>query len=183
MLTIYRRHVKTCAHKPEGRKYRRCRCPIWVDGTLRGEEIRESLQTRNWEKAVKLVRERETEVPGTSAQQQEPFKFDTASADFLWDLDRRGLVPATISKYKLLFRQMQEFAKAKGIRYLCEFDLPTVREFCTAWTQGNNTALKKLERLRAFFRYRRRVEVGGRKSRDQDQKSQGEAPSDDAIHA
>ena len=30
MLTIYRRHVRTCAHRSEGRKYRRCRCPVTV---------------------------------------------------------------------------------------------------------------------------------------------------------
>jgi integrase/recombinase XerD len=77
----------------------------------------------------------------------------TPPARFLSDLDRRGLVPTTISKYNLLFRQMQGFAHTKGIRYLREFDLPTVREFCSSWTQGNNTALKKLERLRAFFRF------------------------------
>jgi hypothetical protein len=109
---------------------------------LRGDEIRESLQTRNWDKAVELVRQRETEVPGPSAQENEPTRFDTARVDFVADLHRRGLVPATISKYELLFRQMQEFATGKGIRYLQEFDLPTAREFCNTWTQGNNTALK-----------------------------------------
>ena len=55
---------------------------------------------------------------------------------------------SAISKYKSLFRQMHEFANAKTMRYLCEFDLPIVREFCATWTQGNNTALKKLERVR-----------------------------------
>ena len=51
MLTIYRRHVKGCAHQHDGRKYRRCRCPIWVDGFLNGVELRESLGMRDWEKA------------------------------------------------------------------------------------------------------------------------------------
>ena len=47
MLTIYRRHVKDCEHGGEGRKYRRCRCPIWVDGFLKGAEIRKALEVRN----------------------------------------------------------------------------------------------------------------------------------------
>lgn len=59
MLTIYRRHKKSCGHREEGRNYRRCRCPIWVDGTLRGKEIRESLRELDWEKAQKSVRDRE----------------------------------------------------------------------------------------------------------------------------
>ena len=37
--------------------------------------------------------------------------------------------------------------------FLDELDLPTTRKFCGSWTQGDHTALKKLERLRAFFRY------------------------------
>ena len=28
-----------------------------------------------------------------------------------------------------------------------------LRDFCATLTQGNNTSLRKLERLRAFFRY------------------------------
>lgn len=153
MLTIYRRHLKTCAHKTEGRKYRRCRCPIWIDGMLRGEEIRASLQTRNWDEATEMARIRETEPPGTPQKEDEPVRITAATSDFRADLDRRGLVPATISKYDLLFRQIQIFSDQKGIRYLRELDLSMLRQFYGTWTQGSNTALKKLERLRAFFRY------------------------------
>jgi site-specific recombinase XerD len=123
-----------------------------MDGTVRGEEIRESLGTRNWEQAVELARKREM-ASAKPTEPDEPVRFEACAADFLADLQRRALSSSTISKYELLFRQMQDFADAKGIRYVREFDLPTVREFCGTWTQGNNTALKKLERLRAFFRY------------------------------
>ena len=61
MLTIYRRHLKTCDHKSDGRKYRRCRCPIWVDGFLGDVEIRKSLELRDWEKAQATIREWEAE--------------------------------------------------------------------------------------------------------------------------
>ena len=57
MLTAYRRHIKTCAHRSDARKYRRCRCPIWADGFIGREEIRKSLDTRDWEKAQGIVRE------------------------------------------------------------------------------------------------------------------------------
>src|SRR5437773_12509564 len=45
MLTIYRLHRKRCKQRANGRKYRHCQCPIWVDGTLGGKEVRESLKT------------------------------------------------------------------------------------------------------------------------------------------
>lgn len=57
MLTIYRRHLRNCEHRAEGRKYRRCRCPIWADGFLNGAEVRESLDLKDWEKAQQRIRE------------------------------------------------------------------------------------------------------------------------------
>jgi hypothetical protein len=66
MLTIYRRHRKNCSHRTEGRAYRRCLCPIWVDGVLVDKEIRESLKIRDWQRAQELVREWEAEVSDVS---------------------------------------------------------------------------------------------------------------------
>ena len=60
MLTIYRRHRKKCVHRNEGRKYRRCRCPITIDGFLSGQEIRKALDTCDWEKANKIVHDLES---------------------------------------------------------------------------------------------------------------------------
>jgi hypothetical protein len=69
MLTIYRRHRRNCSHRSEGRAYRRCQCPIWVDGMMGGREVRKSLAMRDWQKAQDHVREweaRETEPRSTS---------------------------------------------------------------------------------------------------------------------
>jgi len=38
MLTIYGGTKKNCEHRGEGRAYRRCRCMIWVDGSVGGEK-------------------------------------------------------------------------------------------------------------------------------------------------
>ena len=54
MLTIYRRHRKSCKQRAKGRKYRHCQCPIWVDGTLGRKELRESLKLRDWQRAQDL---------------------------------------------------------------------------------------------------------------------------------
>jgi hypothetical protein len=57
MLTIYRRHKKDCEHRNEGRKYRRCKCPIWVDGFIAGQELRKPLSTSDWQKAQEEIRD------------------------------------------------------------------------------------------------------------------------------
>ncbi|MBI3695338.1 MAG: tyrosine-type recombinase/integrase [Acidobacteria bacterium] len=151
MLTAYRRHTKRCPHRGEGRKYRRCRCPIWADGMLSGVEIRESLKLRDWEKAQARIRE--WEATGSMAQEEQPITCQAAFEDFKSDLKRRNLARETIRKYEFLFERMKVFGEDRGTRYLKEFDLPTLRQFRDTWTEGNHTALKKLERLRSFMSY------------------------------
>ena len=70
MLTAYRRHLKNCRRRDEGRSYRNCRCPIWVDGILGGAEIRESLKVRDWQRAQEIIREWEIESPHISADKE-----------------------------------------------------------------------------------------------------------------
>jgi integrase/recombinase XerD len=151
VLTIYRRHLKTCDHRNEGRKYRRCRCPIWVDGFLGREEIRKTLDTRGWEKAQGIIREWEAE--GERIAQPEPMTTAEAWDEFLADARARNLRPPTIYKYNLLSRQMTRFAEDQGLRFLRELDLTALRKFRASWPNANLGALKKLEFLRAFFRF------------------------------
>jgi integrase/recombinase XerD len=153
MLAVYRRHVKNCAHRAEGRKYRRCRCPLWADGFLGRQEIRKSLDTCNWEKAQGIIRE--WEAGGTDPQEPQPEPVTIAQAweDFLEDAKARMLEPPTVYKYDLLSRQMKAFAENCGLRFLRELDLPMLRKFRATWPNQNLGALKKLEYLRAFFRF------------------------------
>src|SRR5687768_13266743 len=136
MLTIYRRHLKSCSHRSEGRAYRRCRCPLWVDGFLGKEEIRESLRLRDWEKGQQRIREWEAE--GARGQATEgPISIDRACAEFLQDAEARKLEEATLYKYRVLFEGpkprkiskpgakvkplspgLKQFAADQGIRYL-----------------------------------------------------------------
>ena len=64
MLTIYRRHRKSCKQRMEGRGYRRCLCPIWVDGSLNGLEMRKSLRLRDWQRAQILTKLHHVLMPG-----------------------------------------------------------------------------------------------------------------------
>jgi integrase/recombinase XerD len=151
MLTIYRRHRKTCKHRDDGRSYRRCFCPIWVDGLLSGVEIRRSLKTRDWQAAHQLVRLWEAE--GRREERPKPILVKDACDKFISDAEARGLREPTLYKYRLLFRQLQDFAAAYGLASVVEFDVDWARRFRASWPNKNIAARKKLEALRAFFRF------------------------------
>jgi site-specific recombinase XerD len=151
MLTIYRRHKKSCAHKDEGRSYRRCRCPIWVDGSCGGKEIRKALGELDWEKAQNSVREWESTE--RISEHDTPVSLSDAWRNIIADLEARNLSGGTIRKYKLLRKQMTAYAEERGFTLLPEFTLDTLSRFRSTWKDGPRTASKKLERLRAFFAF------------------------------
>jgi hypothetical protein len=151
MLTICRRHRRGCKHRAKGRKHRHCECPIWVDGFLSGKEIRESLKVRDWKRAVEIVREWEIQ----DRRQSRPARKSLADCwqEFLIDVEARKLHESTIRKYKLLRRQMEKYAEQNGLRLIDEFDLAAVSVFRSTWKDGPRSSVKKLERMRAFFRF------------------------------
>ncbi|SRR6266852_3690560 len=151
MLTIYRRHRKSCRHRAKGRRYRHCQCPIWVDGTLAGKDMRESLKVRDWQRTQEMIREWEAAERRTSRPQRE--SLADSWKEFIEDMEARKLHDSTIRKYKLLKRQMEDYGQRNGFQFIDEFDLPSVSRFRTEWKDGPRSSAKKLERLRAFFRF------------------------------
>ena len=101
MLTIFRRHLANCKHRPKGRKHRSCNCPISVEGILRGKAIRTALDTRSWEGAQATVREWET-LGGVTG---EAVSMADAIARYLADCHARNLKPATIDKQRLFLHR------------------------------------------------------------------------------
>jgi hypothetical protein len=152
MLTIYRRHRRSCRQRAKGRKYRHCQCPIWVDGTLGEKEIRESLRLRDWPRAQELIRQWEAENRRI-VQQEKEATIKEAHVKFMADAEARKLNEATLYKYRLLFRQLDTFAEAHNLQRLKQLDLDTLAIFRAAWKDGPRSGLKKLERLRAFLRF------------------------------
>jgi hypothetical protein len=146
MLTIHCRHRSECPHK--SRKYRKCRCPIWAQGVLRGTQIRRSLDLVEWEAAQATVREWES-VGIESA----PTSFAEAKEKYIKDVERRNLAVPTEKKYKLVMRQLEEFAAKKGIILLKDLDFVQLSEFLTTLKDGPQATEKKIERLRNFFSF------------------------------
>jgi integrase/recombinase XerD len=155
MLTIYRRHQDRCPHRERGRKHRHCKCPIWVDGFIGRQEIRKSTGLRDWQKAQDLIREWEARgTPPKNPDQESGFiTVEQAREGFEKDAEARGLRESTLKKYRVLFKQLQVFARLQGIIFVKQFDLTQLRKFRESWADSGISAQKKLERLRAFFRF------------------------------
>jgi integrase/recombinase XerD len=151
MLTLYRRHIQSCRHyeADNARDHRNCTCPIWTQGTLNGKPIRESLQLTSWEAANKRIQE--WEAAGRRATRHKIVA--DAWRDFISDAQARHLSDSVIRKYSLLSRQMETFANQHGIHFVDEFDVDSLGQFRNSWKDGINTSIKKLERLRSFFRF------------------------------
>lgn len=78
--------------------------------------------------------------------------LEQAWEGFLAQAKARKLSPATIYKYSLLRRQMLGFAHRHGFLLVKELDVDSLEAFRAEWSEGALSCLKKLERLKAFFR-------------------------------
>jgi len=159
VLSIFRLHGPRCSAKKSkhDRTYRRCSCPIHVEGKCGDRFLRQSLHTTNWQRAQKLTVEAEARGswdPLPEEAQAAPTTIAEATARFLKDAETgRRLSEATLRKYRLMFKHLEKFAAKKGFLYLKQLDLNALREFRESWALGPRTAMKKLERVKAFFRF------------------------------
>jgi integrase/recombinase XerD len=145
MLAIYKRHSADCPQK--SRSYRRCDCPCWAEGTIEGKYYRESLKTRNWQRATEIVRDRE------AGKKDSRVTIKQATEAFIKDAEARQLRPPSLYKYRLLFKQLDEFSQDKGLVYITECEIEVLRLFRESWKNKNYSARKKLEALRTFFKF------------------------------
>jgi hypothetical protein len=104
MLTLYRRHTPDCTFfgkKRHAKGANACasRCPIWVQGTLRGERIRRSLDLNSWQAASDLVRGWEA-AGAIGVVKPEVPTMKEAVTKFFADAEARHLTKSTIQKQK-----------------------------------------------------------------------------------
>lgn len=149
MLRIYRRHRTHCPQTSE--RYRRCSCPIYVEGTLGGESIRKALDQTSWEAASELIAGW-TASGKIGVVHAETPSISEGVAKFFEDAAARQLQPATITKQKnLLEKRLLPWCENKGFRHLKQLDVDTLRQFRATWPDGPLSAYKNLERLRSFL--------------------------------
>jgi integrase len=145
MLTIYRRHREGCPQAAD-RISRKCKCGIWLTGTLFGQPYRKSAKTKNWEAAEKLKRllEQGKQLPGSGITLTEAVKA------FTDDLTAQNRAGDTIRKYRLLFT---ELLKLGDERPITDFNAGILIQFRATWKNSPATKNKQLDRLKSFFRF------------------------------
>lgn len=150
MLSLFRRHSQTCSHRQDGRRWKRCKCPIWVDGTNFGAEVRQSMKTRDWGKAEEgLTRLKKSPV----FKVDEPKTIEEAVLAFREDAEARHLNPDTLRKHANLLNPLVSFSANRGKRYLAALAFEDMSAFRKSWKDKALSSSKKLERLKSFLNF------------------------------
>ena len=157
-MSLYRRHTRDCPFfgKPRhARGGRNCseHCPIWVQGSLRGEYVRRSLNLTSWEAASNLVLS--WNASGTIGETKPDVPtIREAVEKFFADAAARKLSASTIQKQKnVLEKRLLHRTEKNGLRLLKGLDVDAVRRFRATWPDAPITAVRNLERLRNFFSF------------------------------
>jgi integrase/recombinase XerD len=150
MLQVYRRHNPARCKHTSTAQYK-CRCPIWCDGYIDGKRVRRSLKIKDWAKAQALVHKWETEGERPTLPMRATVEHWKDS--FLADAAARHLASETVRKYKLLFSQLETFARAKSLVFVADLDLAALTAFRATWHDGALSSAKKTERLRTVLHF------------------------------
>jgi integrase/recombinase XerD len=155
MLTLYRRHLtatdtrKACPYSLD-RFYRRCKCPVWAEGTTRHKGyIRISLKTASWEDAEKAKRLLEDGETPQSASKTVSDAVDSYLANKRVENKAEGTL-------RIATRRLGEFnswCAVEGFKYLSELKVEDLRRFREGWACGSNTAANKQGTIYAFFQF------------------------------
>lgn len=184
-LNLYRRHSRNAAkrlggHAPDSRSYepeelrrrwRKCACAIYADGTLAGKFKRRNTGETNWD-AARDVAARWEEAGGWDANKEpaapppksaEPppsglsakpaITVEFATDAYLANRAARNIAESTFRKYRTFVKQLREFALSRGYLLVEQFDATDMDAFYNGWPHGVCAKAKKLERLKGFFRF------------------------------
>lgn len=150
-LRLIRRHREDCPHTST--RYRRCRCPIHVYGTLGGEKVRRALDQTSWEAATELINGW-TESGEIGVVKARVPTIAEAVARFIADAEGRKVGWEAMRKYRHLFEdRLLPWCERKGCRILRQLTVDALRQFRESWSDSPLYATKNIERLRGFCRF------------------------------
>ncbi len=165
MLTLWRRHIADCPHSGKGRTVTKCSCPIWIDGILNGKRLRKSLETRDWQRAIRkaaLLEDPEayqnrcvhpgceTPVDAGRCARHTRTITEAVSSFHASTLD---LANGTVRNYKRTLRVLEEFLSGRGVVTVDQVELEALNAFRATRPISARTWLKELEIMRHFFRH------------------------------
>jgi integrase/recombinase XerC len=146
MITVWRRHTSSCAHKTKGRSFIKCNCPLWADGYENGRRVyRQSLGTRD------LARARKEVVALESADNKRYKHVDDATEAFLDHCKNQGLKHSSIRKYRNVLRKLKKFYEEERIDAVGDLAVEQLDAFRSGRALKPLTAMKELQALRTFF--------------------------------
>ena len=147
------------------RRNNNCRCPVWVDGYLRGIRVNKTLGIRDWTRAKEITRD--WEIAGTIQQESHAgTPVGEACNAFLADAEAQRLSESSLKKYRVLLinqhgpedrkrfsPSLLQFCAEAGLQFTTQVTLPELSRFRGQWKDGAISGGKKLERLRAVGRF------------------------------
>jgi site-specific recombinase XerD len=149
-LILYRRHNQACG---KDRRFRRCSCPIWVQGSLGGEAIRKALNLSSWDAAENLIREW-THAGKIGVEGRKRITIKDAVEKFLADAKARQLREGTIELYEqTLQNQFVPWCEKESIFDLSKVDAEMLVRHRAEWKCKPVTAARRIDRLRTFFSF------------------------------
>jgi integrase/recombinase XerD len=154
MLTLYRRHHPGCAKRGD-RYWKRCRCPVWVEGKVGTAYVRRSLKTKSWERGqaecmrLEQARDLSPEKPRSTG-----VTIPDAVRAYLQDAKDRGLRDSTLAKLDTIFRkQFLSWAAKRRFTRLADLDVVALRDFRSSWVDRPLSKSKKQSRVVGFFHF------------------------------
>jgi integrase len=143
MLNLWRRHLKSCPHRTKGRPYTKCSCPIWCDGELDGRRVRESLKTRDWQRAIRKMAARED----PKAPRVKPL----AEAITAFQNHILSLEDSTRREYKNVLVKFRTYCEGAGLRDIMQVGVEDLDAYRASRNLAPTTCLRELGTLRQFF--------------------------------
>ena len=130
-------------------------CPLWVQGSLRGEYIRQSINQTSWEAASDLVRSWEASGQIGVVRVEIP-SISEAAAKYIADAEARNLNPESMKKVRdAIERLFLGFCTKRGYRLLKQLGVDGIREFRNSLVKryAASTVGTRLGYVRSFLRF------------------------------
>ena len=157
--TIYRRHAATCPVAGQPNNVTNCECPLWIHGKIRGQFIRQSLDTRTLSTAERRQNDLEdghnAAGPVLVTRKAGAETLEYAIQEFMET--RKGLSTSSQTLYRRAVEHFGQFAAKQELVLLRDVEATHVRQYFDAnrdWKR--NTAAGRLTHLRVFFNFCRR---------------------------
>ena len=150
MLKPYRRHSATCKHADKGKAHWTCKCPVWVQGSIGGRAIKQSMDTRSWKVAEERLHN--WEVKG---KKQVERTVEAVCEEFMQDQEARKMAANTIRNYRKLLTSgtCNSLSTRFAALAVSSISLADLTAWRATWTGAAITQSKAVERLRVFFRW------------------------------